>query len=60
MQMRLIASGIGVALPKVSMGVSLFSGVYIQFRDTSGGKPFTLGIVSSFDLGGKNGTLIGS
>jgi len=60
MEIRFIASGIGASIPKINFGVNLFSGVYIQLRDTPKSIPYTIGIASTPDIGGSNGTLISS
>lgn len=58
MEMKLIASGIGASVPKMSIGFSLFSGVYIMMRRKRLAKPYILGIASGAEIGGKSGTLI--
>lgn len=57
-EMKILASGIGAALPKTSIGFSLFSGVYIQLRRSSNDQPQTFGIASGVEIGGNSGTLI--
>ncbi|WP_165497350.1 hypothetical protein [Phytopseudomonas dryadis] len=41
MEMKILASGVGAAIPKTSIGFSLFSGVYIQIRRSSSENPST-------------------
>ncbi|VAX32903.1 hypothetical protein MNBD_NITROSPIRAE01-1393 [hydrothermal vent metagenome] len=60
MELKLIASGIGASIPKINIGFSLFSGVYIQLRDTPTAIPYTFGIASTPEIGGNNGTFIAS
>lgn len=58
MEIKVIASGIGASIPKLDVGFSLFSGVYILRRNTIAAKPYVLGIATGPKLGGNNGSLI--
>mgnify|MGYP000848359336 CR=1 FL=1 len=58
MEMKILASGVGAAIPKTSIGFNLFSGVYIQIRRSSAEKPQVFGIATGPEIGGNSGTLI--
>ena len=58
MEMKILASGVGAAIPKTSIGFNLFSGVYIQIRRASADKPQVFGIATGPEVGGNSGTLI--
>lgn len=58
MEIKMIALGYGVAIPKVSIGINLISGVYFLLRDTPRAKPFVYGIATAGGLGGKSGTMV--
>jgi len=58
MEMRICMSGIGLALPKLSFGINLFSGIYIELRNHSKSPPYIFGVASTPDTSGKNGTLL--
>ncbi|HEX5486006.1 MAG TPA: hypothetical protein VFX23_08410 [Limnobacter sp.] len=60
MEIKLIASSIGAAIPRIGVGFSLFAGVYIMTRRTPNDKPYVLGIASKPEIGGNNGSLIAS
>ncbi len=47
-----------MAIPKISMGFNLFSGVYIQLRNSPTDKSYVLGIASSPEIGGNSGTIV--
>lgn len=58
MEMKILASGVGAAIPKTSIGFNLFSVVYIQIRRASADKPQVFGIATGPEVGGNSGTLI--
>lgn len=58
MEIKILASGVGAAIPKTSIGFNLFSGVYIQIRRASADKPQVFGIATGPEVGGNSGTLI--
>lgn len=60
MEIKMLVSGFGAAIPKTNFGFNLFSGVYIMLRDTPKGKPYVLGIAASPSIGGRSGTIVAS
>lgn len=58
MEIKIIASGMGLAIPKTNFGVNLMAGMYLQVRNNSKEIPTTYGIAKSPSIGGKSGTLL--
>jgi len=60
MEMRIRIAGVGVALPKLSFGLNLLSGVYFELRHSAKSPSHVFGVAATPDISGKNGTLFGS
>lgn len=58
MEMKVVIDGIGVAVPKTGFGLNLFSGSYINFRNSKGVRPIMLGLADGISIGSKSGTVI--
>jgi hypothetical protein len=60
MEMKLVASGVGASVPKLGVGFSLFSGIYILIRHSATAKPYVFGVATGPEIGGNNGSLVAS
>ncbi len=58
MEMKVVISGIGAAIPKTGLGVNIFSGSYIEFRNSKRIPNILMGLADVISIGNKSGTVV--
>ena len=58
MEMKVVISGIGAAIPKTGLGVNILSGSYIEFRNSKRIPNILMGLADAISIGNKSGTVV--
>ena len=58
MKMKVIIDGIGLSIPKTGLGLNIFSGSYISFRNSKKTPEILMGLADVISLGSKSGTVV--
>ena len=58
MEMKVVISGIGAAIPKTGLGVNILSGSYIKFRNSKRIPNILMGLADAISIGNKSGTVV--
>jgi hypothetical protein len=58
MEMKVVIDALGLSIPKTGFGLNLFSGSYIEFRNSKKIPKILIGIKDVISLGAKSGTVI--
>lgn len=58
MEMKVIIDSLGLSVPKTGFGLNLFSGSYIEFRNSKKTPKILMGLKDIISLGSKSGTVV--
>lgn len=58
MEMKVVISGVGAAIPNTGFGVNVISGSYIKLRNSKRMSTILMGLADAISMGNKSGTVI--